>query len=165
MGQIIKFGVVGGISFLIDFAIYSALYYVFNVSLFWAGFWGFTISLVFNYVASMAFVFESKEGVDKKKEFIVFAVLSLIGLALNEVVIIGTVEFSNHFLVGKDNPLALFVNWINSIIDAVAAWGCSLFGKTYEKIDWIPIEGKILATAVVMVYNFVTRKIFIEKKD
>ncbi len=165
LAQILKFGVVGGLSFIIDFVIYSAMYYVFHISLFWSGFWGFTISLVFNYLASMAFVFERKEGADKRRDFIVFALLSLIGLALNEIIILGTVWFSDTFLVGKDNLLANLVNWINSIIDQVAGWGMSLLGKSYTPVDWIPIEGKILATAVVMVYNFITRKIFIEKKD
>ncbi|MBR6328425.1 MAG: GtrA family protein [Lachnospiraceae bacterium] len=163
--QILKFGVVGGLSFVIDFVIYSAMVYVFNISIFWSAFWGFTISLIFNYVASMAFVFERKDDASRTKEFIVFTVLSLIGLALNEVIIMGSVYISDTFVVGKTNGFANMVNGLNVWIDGVVAWFMGLIGKKWETIDWIPIEAKIIATAVVMVYNFVTRKIFIEKKD
>ena len=57
------------------------------------------------------------------------------------------------------------VNWINSLIDGMASWAYSLMHTEYEAVDWVPIEAKVVATAVVMVYNFVTRKIFLEKKD
>lgn len=165
IGQIFKFAVVGGLSCVIDFAIYSVLVYGFNVSLFWAAFWGFVISLIFNYVASMAFVFKRKEDANKVTEFIVFGVLSLIGLALNEIIILGVDSINTNYVVGQSNFLASFVNGTNAIIDSIVAWGFGLIGKGYTAINWIPIEAKIIATAIVMVYNFVTRKIFIEKKD
>lgn len=165
IGQILKFAVVGGLSCVIDFAIYSALVYGFNVSLFWAAFWGFVISLIFNYIASMAFVFKRKEDANKVAEFIVFGVLSLIGLALNEIIILGVDSINTNFVVGQTNFLAGLVNGVNATVDAVVAWGLGLIGKDYSPVDWIPIEAKIIATAIVMVYNFITRKIFIEKKD
>ena len=42
----------------------------------------FTISTVINYLLSMKFVFKGREGRDKKEEFLVFAILNLIGLGL-----------------------------------------------------------------------------------
>lgn len=162
--QILKFAVVGGLSCVIDFAIYSVMVYNLGISLFWAAFWGFTISLIFNYIASMAFVFERKEDSSRTKEFIVFAVLSLIGLALNEIIILGVDWINRAFVVGQSNLLAAMVNGINAFIDSIVAWAFGLIGKGYTPIDWIPIEAKIIATAIVMVYNFVTRKKFIEKK-
>ena len=42
----------------------------------------FTISTVINYLLSMKFVFKGREGHDKREEFIVFAILNLIGLGL-----------------------------------------------------------------------------------
>lgn len=161
--QILKFGVVGGLSCVIDFAIYSALYYNFGVSVAWAAFWGFMISLIFNYIASMAFVFERDENANRVKEFIIFAILSVIGLALNEIIILGVVWINDVCVVGKENILASLVNGINGLVDIIVGWGLGLMGKAYEPIDWIPIEAKVLATAIVMVYNFVTRKKFIEK--
>lgn len=163
--QIIKFGVVGGISCVIDFAIYSVLIYAFNVSIAWAAFWGFTISLIFNYVASMAFVFERKDDANKVAEFVTFAILSMIGLGLNEVIILGVVKINEVFVIGQTSLFASMITGINGFVDFIVGGALGLIGKEYTPVDWIPIEAKVLATAIVMVYNFITRKIFIEKKD
>lgn len=140
--QILRFGVVGGLSFVIDFAVYSAIIFVFGDSkpvVMVAGFFGFMISLIFNYIVSMKFVFVHDENMDRRKEFIVFAVLSAIGLLLNEAIILGV-------LIIYDNvSLAILKSGI-------------LF-------DFKEQVGKIFATGIVMVYNFISRKIFIEKKD
>ena len=40
-----------------------------------ANFFGFTISVVFNYIMSMKFVFERKEDMDRKAEFAMFVIL------------------------------------------------------------------------------------------
>lgn len=171
ISQILKFAVVGGLSCVIDFAIYSAMYYGFLTRLFdeitaagIASVFGFLISLIFNYIASMAFVFERKEDANRVTEFIIFGVLSLIGLGLNTVIIMGVMWLNLEFVVGQSNWFAAVINGINGCVDSVVAWCLSLIGKAYESVDWVPIEAKILATAIVMVYNFVTRKKFIEKK-
>ncbi len=140
--QILKFGIVGGLSFLIDFAIYTLIILCFGnakTTVAIAAFFGFTISLIFNYFTSMKFVFVHDENMDMRKEFTIFAVLSLIGLLLNEVLILGV--------------LAVF--------DNVAFLQTGFNGLLWKFKETL---GKIFATGVVMVYNFVTRKIFIEKK-
>ncbi len=140
MQQIFRFAIVGGLSFVIDFTIYTLIILVLGndrLVVAFAACMGFVISLIFNYFTSMKFVFVRKDGVDRRKEFVIFAVLSLIGLALNEVLILGT--------------LALF--------DAVANPG-GILGYAWTFKEWI---GKIFATGVVMVYNFITRKVFLEK--
>ena len=140
--QILKFGVVGGLSFIIDFAIYTAIIAIFGTAkpvVAAAAFFGFTISLIFNYVCSMKFVFVHDENMDRRKEFTIFAVLSLIGLALNEALILGV----------------LFV------FDNVPFLQTGFNGLLWNFKEML---GKIFATGVVMVYNFITRKIFIEKK-
>ncbi len=137
--QILRFGVVGGLSFVIDFTIYTLIIKIFGTAkttVAIAAFFGFTISLIFNYITSMRFVFVHDENMDRRKEFTVFAVLSLIGLGLNEVLILGV--------------LALY--------DRIPVLQSGLLWDFKERI------GKIFATGVVMVYNFITRKIFIEKK-
>ncbi len=140
--QIMKFGVVGGLSFIIDFLIYSVIILIFGnakLTVAVAAFFGFTISLIFNYFMSMRFVFVHDENMDRRKEFTVFAVLSVIGLGLNELLILGVLY----------------------------AFDASLFLQTgFSGLLWRfkEIIGKIFATGVVMVYNFITRKIFIEKK-
>ena len=136
--QILKFGVVGFIAFFIDFGVFKLLSSVFGVYYLVANFFGFTISLVFNYIASMTFVFERKENADKRKEFVVFTILSVIGLILNELIIYTCIE-------GVYYHVPIFMEYMSR--------------------QWAETFGKIIATGIVMVYNFITRKIFLEKKE
>ncbi|MBO5092740.1 MAG: GtrA family protein [Lachnospiraceae bacterium] len=138
MDQILKFGVVGFIAFFIDFGIFKLLSSVFGVHYLIANFFGFTISLIFNYAASMTFVFERKENADRKAEFVIFTILSVIGLILNELIIYLCIEG-----IYENIPLLM----------------------TYMSRQWAETFGKVVATGIVMVYNFITRKIFLEKKD
>ncbi len=137
MEQIIKFGIVGVICFGIDFAIFSFLNYGIDTGYMMAAFWGFVISVIVNYLLSMKYVFVRKEEMDRRKEFIVFVILSVIGLGLNEVIIFGCVD-------------GVYKNWI---------WLQGLI-----TVGLAEMGGKIVATGIVMVYNFITRKIFLEKK-
>lgn len=155
--QILKFGVVGGLSFVIDFVVYTIVLKIVpgQYSYILAGICGFTISLIFNYLASMAFVFQRKDNADKRKEFLIFLVLSLIGLLLNTLLLWFYVDILN----GK-------INWIYNIHDAIYGW-LSGIGVTFFKSasEFIEIMAKIFATAIVMVYNFISRKMTLEKKD
>jgi putative flippase GtrA len=54
----------------------------------------FSVSTVFNYLASMRFVFTHREDLSKTREFTIFVILSVIGLAINEVCMVaGQVAF------------------------------------------------------------------------
>ena len=132
--QIVKFGIVGFISFGIDYvtglivlnlvmALTSSSY--FEAASLIGSIAGFTVSVIANYILSFKFVFERKEDMNKKVEFITFVVLSLI---------VGPTYGGN---------VALQQNIGHNLIYTIA---------------------KVFATAIVMVYNFVTRKIFLEKK-
>ncbi len=122
IAQFMKFGVVGVIAFCIDYGILALLTEVFGVNYLVSATISFTVSVVFNYVASMRYVFTHKEGMSKRREFIIFVVLSVIGLGINNLCMWAGVElFGIHYLITK-----------------------------------------IGATAIVMVWNFVTRKIFLD---
>ena len=122
--QIMKFGFVGGTSFLIDAGILYLLTEFGGVHYLISGAISFTASVIYNYILSIKWVFDAKEDVNKVQELAVFIGLSVIGLGLNQLF------------------MWLFVD---------------IFHIYY-------MLSKIIATAIVMVYNFVTRKIFIEKK-
>lgn len=144
--QILKFGVVGIISFIVDFVITLAVSTLLRTSVgmttsqaaLVGAFFGFVISVIVNYILSMKYVFERREDLDRKKEFTIFVVLSIIGLGINELIILFCIDL-------------VYANW---------AWLHNLIGATLATAG-----AKIVATAVVMVYNFVTRKIFLENKD
>lgn len=145
--QIMKFGVVGFVCFGIDYLVgiivlHIALLFLgdgqFTLCSQIASALGFTISVIANYILSFKFVFERKEDLNRKAEAVIFLVLSLIGLGLNNLII----------------------------------WVCT--GPIYENVAFLQklsnysliyTAAKVIATAIVMVYNFVSRKIFLEKKD
>nr|MCR5232369.1 GtrA family protein [Lachnospiraceae bacterium] len=101
------------------------------------GLFGFCISLIYNYFMSMKFVFERRDDMDRKKEFLIFTVLSVIGLGLNELIL--------YFgVVVCDKIVPALVNDHPSLVTTIV---------------------KMFATGVVMVYNFISRKMTLEKKD
>ena len=78
-----KFGVVGVIAFVIDYGLLALLTEAFGVNYLVSATISFTASVVFNYAASMRYVFTHKEGMSRRREFAIFVVLSVIGLGLN----------------------------------------------------------------------------------
>lgn len=157
IAQILKFGVVGGLSFVIDFVVYTIVVKIlpFEKGYLIAGICGFTISLIFNYLASMAFVFERKDNVDKRKEFLIFLGLSLIGMGLNTLLLWLYVDLICANAAAIYNIHAAVHSWLISI-------NINFFNSTKEFIE---ICAKVFATAIVMVYNFISRKMILEKKN
>ena len=119
--QIFKFGIVGGIAFVIDYVSLIVCKEVFHLNTLLAAI-GFTISVIYNYIASVKWVFDVNKEKDEKTNFIIFIVLSIVGLIITEIIM----------------------------------W----FGTDVLKISYLII--KIVATAIVMVFNFITRKMFLE---
>ena len=124
MSQILSFCIVGVICTVIDFGVMIFLREVAGVYYLVASGISFAVSVVVNYLLSMKYVFCSKKDSSKTREFILFVVLSVIGLGLNQAIMWAAVD-------------GLGISYILS---------------------------KAGATAIVMVYNFVTKKIFLEEK-
>ena len=73
----------------------------------------------------MRFVFQRREDMSRTRELVIFVVLSLVGLAINEALM-----------------------WL---------------GVNVASLNYVLV--KLLATVVVMLWNFVTRKVFLERKE
>ena len=150
-----KFGIVGVIAFVIDWGILNLLVGIFHMHNVLAATISFIVSLIFNYLASMAFVFERKENADKKKEFLIFMVLSLIGLGVNTIVLwlCMDVTYNNW-------------GWLQSVMTNLTELlhknGINAIESAKEMASYF---AKIVATGIVMVYNFISRKMTLEKKD
>lgn len=84
--QFLKFGVVGVIATLIDYGILMVLSQLAGWDPLPASAVSFTASLIFNYLASMRFVFERREDISRRRELLVFVALSVVGLALNSAI-------------------------------------------------------------------------------
>lgn len=120
--QIMKFGVVGVLAFIVDYGLMILLTESLGFAPVVSATISFIVSVVFNYLASMHYVFSHKDGMSKQREFAVFVVLSVVGLIINDLMM-----------------------WAGTAVVA---------------IDYRIV--KIVATAVVMIWNFVTRKAFLD---
>lgn len=121
--QLIRFGVVGGSAFAIDYAILFLLTEAFGFNYLISGAISFTVSVIFNYILSIKWVFNVAGERKQTQDMAVFIILSVIGLGINQLIM-----------------------WV-----------------AVDKFHIYYMISKIGATAIVMVYNFVTRKIFLEK--
>ena len=120
--QIIKFGIVGGLAFLIDYGIMVLCKEIFGFNVLLSAGFGFTISVIFNYIASVKWVFNVNQNNSKSKQFIIFIIFSIIGLILTEIIM--------------------------------------YIGTDIMNISYLLV--KIVATLIVMIFNFITRKLFLE---
>ena len=121
MQQILKFGVVGFLAVGVDYGVLMLLSQVLGVNVVVSAAISFCVSVAFNYAASMRYVFSHRDDMSRSKEFVIFIVLSVIGLGINELVMwVGTA-------------------WLGDSALAVTAV-------------------KVAATAIVMVWNFASRK-------
>ena len=112
VAQIMKFGVVGVIAFVIDYGLLALLTEAFGVNYLVSATISFTASVVFNYAASMRYVFTHKEGMSRRREFAIFVVLSVIGLGLNNGCMWAGVEFLGiHYLIVKIGATFIVMVW------------------------------------------------------
>ena len=135
--QIIKFGAVGFLCFFIDYAIMVGLTELVGIPSLISSGVSYTISTIVNYILSVTVVFDADKEANKIVQFIVFVVLSLIGLGINQLCMWGGTAWLER-LMEQSQALAAYSRYAYMVV-------------------------KIFATAIVMVYNFITRKIFIEK--
>lgn len=129
--QMLRFSVIGTTAFILD----TLLFWIFikcginqNIALAMA----FILTLVYNYVFSIRWVFDAKKKNSSATMF-VFAVLSAIGLVLTEII---------------------YSVLIHLIID---------YTLNIHPSDTWKLFAKVVSSFIVMVYNFITRKLFLEK--
>ena len=130
MKEIVKFAFTGGVCFLIEYAALIALKEWLHLSAVAATPIAFLISVVFNYLLCVKWVFDgAKEG--SRKAQIGFAFTSMMGLFLN-----WAIMWALTALLGEDAVLL------------------SLFGVELK----VYMLNKVIATGLVMVWNYFTKR-------
>ena len=120
--QIFKFGIVGVIATVIDFAFLYLFREFLHFPVLLANTLSFCISVIYNYTASVKWVFDVNKEKDARKQFVIFIIFSVIGLLLNDLIM-----------------------WVST-----------------DLLSIYYLLAKIIATLIVMVFNFVTRRLFLE---
>lgn len=122
--QIFRFGLVGGLCFVIDYGLLALLTEAAGIAPLISSALSFSVSVVVNYLLSMRYVFHGREHANRFRELLLFLILSVAGLGLNQLLMwLGVAWLGVHYLLTK-----------------------------------------LAATAIVMVYNFVTRKLLLEQR-
>ena len=85
--QIFKFVIVGGIATIIDFIVLVFLKELIGLNEIVANTISFTVSVIYNYIASVKWVFDVDKDKNKSKQFITFITFSIIGLLLNNLIL------------------------------------------------------------------------------
>lgn len=102
LNKIVGFGIVGIIATLIDFASLFVLKSLLGVDVYIATTLAFALSLIFNYVASMKYVFVAKEGLTVRTQILIFLGTSVIGLLINQAVMYVGIEWLNmYYMLAK----------------------------------------------------------------
>lgn len=125
--QVVKFGIVGIIALIIDVVLLNLLLLV-HLNNVVAGTISFIISLIFNYIASMKYVFKHREDMARWMELLIFVISAVIGLLINDAII-----------------------WLSTLGMAQTLRGTAIYMLRTN-------IGKLIATVVVAVWNFVIRK-------
>ena len=125
--QFLKFGVVGALATVVDYGILMLLSQVAGWDPLPASVVSYLVSLAFNYLASMRYVFERRDDLSRRRELAAFVALSAVGLVINSLLIeAGTTYFG-------DGALSVTLT-------------------------------KVLATLVVGIWNFWSRKHWLEAR-
>ena len=122
--QLLRFGVVGIIAAFVDVGVLVVLKELLHIDVLISSAVSFCVSVTANYLLSMKFVFIGKNQ-SKLREFVIFVLLSIGGLCLNQIIL-----------------------WL---------------GVTYTTVYYLLV--KLFAMIIVPIYNFITRKIFLESRE
>ena len=110
--QFVKFAVVGFASLAVEYTLLTCflgaqMNYLVATTI------SFAASIVINYALSMRYVFTHRDGLSRKREFTIFAVLSAVGLGLNDLYMFVGVGLLNIGTMAMKLISTFFVTWYN----------------------------------------------------
>ena len=110
--QMLKYTLVGGVAFLLDFSMlyvlteYLHIYYILSATA------AFIAGLLCNYILSVFWVFHERALSSKLAEFLVFSLVGVIGLLLNDGLIWSLTEAGKlHYLTSKVIATVVIFFW------------------------------------------------------
>jgi len=100
--QLLRYVFVGGIAYAVDFACLYFLTDIIRIHYLISAAAAFIAGLLTNYTLSIFWVFFRRTLTSKQMEFLIFAVIGLVGLGLNEGIIWFFTDFVHfHYLISK----------------------------------------------------------------
>ncbi len=130
MQEILRFVITGGVSFVVEFILLVVLRDTAGLPTLLANAIAFTVSVIVNYFLCLLWVFQRAQGGSRGKQA-VFFLTSLIGLALNELIM-----FVLGAVLGED-----------TVLFSVAGRDVSMY-----------MVNKVIATLLVMIWNYFSKR-------
>lgn len=110
--QLFRYLFVGGFAFAVDFAIFALLTEGFGVYYLISNVFAFGAGLLSNYLISIKWVFATRSIESRRREFTLFALIGLIGLAFNQAVLwVLTDQAGLYVMVSKIAATAAVFIW------------------------------------------------------
>ena len=110
--QLFRYGFVGGVAFLVDYGTLFCLTHFAGIPYLWSAAVAFILGLVTNYLISISWVFSHNGKMQVWQEFLFFAIIGVIGLALNELIMyVGTDIVQLHYMISKLISTAIVFFW------------------------------------------------------
>ncbi len=110
--QLFRYGLVGGVAFIVDMGSLVFFTDVIGIHYLISAIIAFIFGLITNYILSIHWVFNAHKVESKRNEFMIFALIGLVGLALNELIIWGMTEGLHvHYTVSKLVSTGLIYFW------------------------------------------------------
>ena len=112
IGQLLRYAVVGGISFVVDYGSLWLLTEKAGLPYLWSAAIAFVLGLICNYLLSTAWVFGESRIKNAWGEFLAFAVIGVVGLGLNELIMYGCTDgLGFHYMLSKIVSTAIVFFW------------------------------------------------------
>lgn len=110
--QFFRYFFVGGFAFLVDYGLLVLLTEVFGLHYLVSATISFIAGLVVNYLLSTSWIFRKSTLENKWAEFLIFAVIGVIGLGLNNLLLyLLTDKLHIHYMISKLITTALVMIW------------------------------------------------------
>jgi putative flippase GtrA len=110
--QFFRYAFVAVAAFIVDFGCLAILASGYHVNYLLAAAFAFMLGLITNYVLSVKWVFSAYNASNRTREFIIFALVGLVGLGLTEILLwFFTESFNIHYLASKLLTAFIVVIW------------------------------------------------------
>lgn len=112
VGQLLRYAVVGGISFVVDYGSLWLLTEMAGVPYLWSAAIAFILGLTCNYILSTRWVFGESRIRNAWGEFAAFALIGVVGLGLNELIMYACTDgLGFHYMFSKIVSTGIVFFW------------------------------------------------------
>lgn len=110
--EFIRYFVASAAALIIDIGSLWLLTSILHVPYLWSGAIAFLAGLIFVYILSITWVFDQRIIRDWKREFLIFGIIGIIGLGLNELILwLLTGYFGIFYLISKIGSVVVVFSW------------------------------------------------------